>query len=159
MLLVILESKYIFKFDIIQYISQVLPYKPELLIEQQNINEQNNTMTFDIIVSTSQPINVVQADLRFDSNMFSVKDIQFDKSFTNIITRNEYSNSYGTINIIAGLPNPGFMGKGLLARVVLDRKQLGNLDIQLLSSSKVLANDGLGTNLLFNSTDTLIEIK
>jgi hypothetical protein len=158
-ILLIIESKYIFNLDIVQLIQQKISPQAQLSIEQQFINEQNNTVVFDVMITTTQPINLVQADLRFDTNIFSVQDIQLDKSFATIITEKSYSDENGFLAIKAGLPNPGFMGKGLLARVVLKRKQAGAANIQFLSSSKVLANDGDGTNLLSQSNNTIIEIK
>ena len=125
-----------------------------------NFNDiTNNSVIFDVYVNTSQPINLVQTDLEFDSKIFNVKAIQTVNSFANIVTRNEYSNKEGRISIIAGLPNPGFLGKGLVARVILERKNPGICNIRFLSTSKAFANDGKGTNILLSSIGTSINIE
>jgi hypothetical protein len=51
------------------------------------------------------------------------------------------------------------VGKGILARLVLERRLSGVGNFQILSSSRVLANDGKGTDLMYESVYKFIEIQ
>jgi hypothetical protein len=159
----VLESKYLFKFDIPKYIlslnSDETQHTAEMSVEQQFVDANKNTVTFDVIINTDAAINLVQSDIRFDNNVFKVKEIQVDKSFATIFTQKLYSDNSDVINLVGGLPNPGFKGRGLFARIVLERKALGSSQIEFLSSSRVLANDGNANNLLLKTIDTTIEIR
>jgi len=110
--------------------------------------------------STDIPINVVQADLYFPKELLKVKEIQTGQSFATIFTHKEYSNTEGWVRILGGLPNPGYVGEnGLFARIYFEPVKTGAGSIGFLESSKILANDGQGTNVLreLASSDIIIE--
>lgn len=66
-----------------------------------------------------------------------------------------------TASINCGLPSPGYTGTaGGLGSVTFKAMSLGTATISISSSSKVLANDGLGTNILgsrVSKTITVVE--
>lgn len=122
-------------------------------------DSESGTNYYDIyITSSNQAINLVQADFRFDPTSIEIKEIVTDQSFGTVFIKKDFYNGLGVINIAGGLPSPGFIGKGLLARVVFVRKQATDVSLELLGSSRVFANDGKGTNLLSPAAYTKIEI-
>lgn len=109
-----------------------------------------NTFSVDINVNTGgQPINAAEGSLLFDTNAFEV--IEFSKSgsvFTLWTQDPSFSNSAGTISFGGGVPTPGFTGaSGRIFSIKLKVKATGTGTINW-SSGSVLANDGLGTNIL-----------
>jgi hypothetical protein len=132
----------------------------EFLVSQETVNETQPLVNFDLYInSPTTAINAVQTDLRFNNQVLEVQEIKVDQSFANIFPVRNYSNGTGTINLVAGIADPGFIGKGLVARIVFKRKGLGSTDIEFLASSRVLANDGKGTNLLSEPGNTKISIQ
>jgi len=116
---------------------------------------------FDIEVKNPEkPVNVVQSDIQFDKDFINVDSIQTEQSFATIFTQKDFSNDEGWIRIVGGLPNPGFIGeKGLFARISFKPIKPGVGRVVFLPSSRILANDGKGTNLLarFPSQSFVIE--
>jgi hypothetical protein len=97
----------------------------------------------------NNPINVVQADLKFDPSMLEVVSISTKDSFANIFVQKESNNEEGYVRLTGGLPNPGWHGKhGLFGKIYFKTKQPGLVTITYLPTSLVLANDGKGTNIL-----------
>ena len=95
------------------------------------------------------PINVIQADLKFDPKKIEVVNISTKNSFANIFVQKENNNTEGYVRLTGGLANPGWSGAhGLFGTVYFRAKQSGLVTIVYLPTSLVLANDGQGTNLL-----------
>ncbi len=132
----------------------------EFLVSQEAEPANQQLVNFDLYInSPTAAINLVQTDLRFNNQVLQVQEVKLDQSFANIFPIRNYSNESGTINIVAGITDPGFVGKGLVARIVFRRISAGSTDIEFLASSRVLANDGKGTNLLSASGNTKISIQ
>ncbi|OGH16837.1 MAG: hypothetical protein A2953_00815 [Candidatus Levybacteria bacterium RIFCSPLOWO2_01_FULL_36_54] len=101
------------------------------------------------IAGIKTPINAVQADLGFESSKAEVVDISTEGSFANIFIQKEINNDGGYARLTGGLPNPGFFAdKGLFGTVFFRGKSPGIVKIEFLPSSKVLANDSRGTEVL-----------
>lgn len=101
------------------------------------------------IVDIEMPVNVVQADISFDSEAVEIVDISTENSFANVFIQKEIDNGLGFARFSGGLPNPGFGEKeGIFSTVYFVGKKPGITTVKLLPSSKVLANDGKGTNIL-----------
>lgn len=110
----------------------------------------NKPFYFDVVVdSPEQAVNLVKVDINFDPQIVQVVDIDTTKSFATIFSNKEFSNDDGTIRVIGGLPNPGYLGdQGLFVRIQFKAVGTGASKIQILDTSKILANDGKGTNIL-----------
>jgi len=99
------------------------------------------------------PINLVEANLSFSNE--TLEAIGFSKSGSIInlwFNEPSFSNSGGTIYFSGGIPNPGFTGIGRIIIINFKAKKAGSAWIKV-SSAQILANDGLGTNIL-SSTDS-----
>jgi hypothetical protein len=103
------------------------------------------------IEGISQPINAVQADFEFNPNEIEVIDISTENSFANIFIQKEINNNTGHAKLVGGIPNPGFSAtneRGLFGTIYLRGKTPGLTRIKYLPTSMVLANNGMGDNLL-----------
>ncbi len=104
-------------------------------------------------------INAVQADIGFDPSQVEVVDISTENSFASIFIQKEMNNEVGWARLTGGLPNPGYSEEsGVFATVFFRAKEPGVTQIEFLPSSRVLANDGRGTDVLkeFPSVSYLI---
>lgn len=141
----------------------VIPFSGKhahLVIPEKNRYYAGGEFTFDVNVEDpEQPINVVQADMEFDSSFLEVDRIDTTESFATIFTQKDFSNKDGWIRIVGGLPSPGFSAaKGLFARIHFKPRKSGIGRITFMQSSRLLANDGKGTNLLaqFDSSSIVV---
>jgi len=109
--------------------------------------------TFDvsIFVNTGKnDINTVQVDLKFDPKKVQVASPSAGKSFISIwISQPSYSNTEGTLSFRGGIPTPGInTSSGLVSTVTFRAISPGLTNVSFSDSSKVLLNDGKGTNVL-----------
>ena len=110
---------------------------------------------FSVVVkvnSGSTSVNAAEGVLVFDPNKLLVSSLSKNGSIFNLwVQEPEFSNSLGTINFGGIVLNPGFTGSsGNLLTINFRTKNSGNASVDF-SSSSVLANDGLGTNVLIGS--------
>ncbi len=125
--------------------------RAQFVIPEKNNFQVGKEFYFDVSANAvSIPINVVQADIQFDNKLLEVKSIDTSSSFATIFTQKDYSNTEGWIRIVGGLPAPGYLGDyGQFARIYFFPKVIGVGKINFMETSKLLANDGRGTNILF----------
>lgn len=145
-------------FNILSYFTRG---RADVAISQQGVFKMGQPFYIDIeIKNPEKPVNIVQTDFTFNPDLLSVDHIDTEKSFATIFVKKDYSNEKGTVSIIGGLPNPGFMGdKGLVARVYFVPKKTGDGQLSFLPSSKIFANDGIGSTLLAKFPDSPIRIR
>ncbi len=121
------------------------------IIPDKKFVSSTEYLYFDIeIRNLGKPINFIQADLKFPADLVEATEIKTDNSVATIFVQKEFSNEEGTITIAGGLPNPGFSGeRGIFARIWFKPKRKGAGEIKFAETSKILKNDGFGTNLLY----------
>jgi len=96
-----------------------------------------------------QAINAVEDVLSFSKNTLQATSISKESTIVTLWVKDPiYNNSLGVISFAGGSPNPGFNGLGRIFRVYFSPIGVGPAWISYSSSAKVLANDGLGTNIL-----------
>jgi hypothetical protein len=107
-----------------------------------------------------KPINVIQADLKYDANQVEAKAVTTQGSFATLFLQKDINPSLGYIHITGGLPNPGYVAdhKSLFATVYFKGLKPGITSISYLPSSLALSNDGSGSNILksFGTVNYLI---
>jgi len=118
--------------------------------------------TFSVLVNTDSQgvaINAATADIAFDNNLLSVQSISFSNSIFSIWPEEpSYSNTTANIHFSGGLYSPGWSGSvGAILRVTFKAKAIGQAKLAVANAS-VLANDGIGTNVLTNSLGSSINI-
>ncbi len=99
-------------------------------------------------VSSTDSVSAAEGVISFPSDKLEVKSIFKSPSVFNLwIQEPGYSNSKGTVNFEGVVLNPGFTGNGTILTIVFRAKSAGTASLSF-SSAQVLANDGLGTNIL-----------
>ncbi len=118
------------------------------------------TITVGIYVSSAdQAMNASQAIVSFPAEKLNVQSISRTGSiFTLWVQDPTYSNADGVIQFAGIVPNPGFIGQsGKILSVTFKAMQAGEARLSL-SKGSVLANDGLGTQILTNASDAVFSI-
>jgi len=108
-----------------------------------------NTFQVKVAVNTNgKSINAAEGTLSFNPRELSVVSVNRTGSIFNLwVTEPTFSNSAGTINFSGGLPS-GFNGAaGTIMSVTFRAAGAGTVRTAFTNGS-VLANDGLGTNVL-----------
>ncbi|QQG49679.1 MAG: hypothetical protein HZB70_02675 [Candidatus Berkelbacteria bacterium] len=104
------------------------------------------------LASGGEPVNAVQIGLSFNPAVVQVRELVTTNSFCrqDLITQRIVDNTLGTVDFSCGLPTPGFgYGVGTIVELVLKPVADGETVIGFnKSKTRVLANDGLGTNVL-----------
>ena len=117
---------------------------------KSGIFQVGNTFTVAISVSTpTQAMNAVSGQLTFSNDYLQVVSLSKDDSIVNLwVQEPSFSNFDGKINFEGVALNPGFTGNyGKIISVVFRARKVGTASISFNAGS-VLANDGLGTNIV-----------
>ncbi|HTY39655.1 MAG TPA: cohesin domain-containing protein [Candidatus Paceibacterota bacterium] len=118
----------------------------------------DSVFTVSVYVNTNgQDINALDAILKFPPDKLQVVSPTAGKSFLQIwVTPPVYDNSAGTIRFQGAIPNPGInTSQGLISQVTFRVINIGSANIRFDDSSKVLLNDGKGTNILGRTSSGL----
>ncbi len=113
-----------------------------------------STFSVSFYVNTADEfINVVDADILFPPDKLQVVSPSTGSSFINVwAIQPSYSNTEGTLSFRGAVPSPGInTDAGLISTVVFRVKSVGTAAVRFSGKSKVLLNDGLGTNVLQQS--------
>ena len=104
-------------------------------------------------------INNANGDIQFPTDLVQVISINSSSSIFSLwVEQPSFSNDSGLITFNGGIPNPGYTGKnGQVLSVTFSAKKSGTATF-LLGGSGVLANDGLGTDVLNNQLPTSVSI-
>ena len=119
--------------------------------------------TFDvsILVNTGGvAINAVSADLTFSPDQLQIVGPDSSSSFISTwVAQPSFSNTEGKINLVGGWPNPGVNSSaGNILTIKFRVKGSGQARIHFTNASKVLANDGSGTDILSSTNDAVYNI-
>jgi len=109
--------------------------------------------TFDvsIFVNTNENnINAVKVDLKFDQRKLQIASPTAGRSFIAVwISQPTFSNIAGTATFQGGVPSPGInTSSGLVSTITFRATNPGEAVVSILDSSRVLLDDGKGTNIL-----------
>lgn len=140
--------------------------KPAYLIYNSTLTLDPENITFSpsfeqsvaIKVRTGgEAINAAQIVLHYDPEKVRVVDILSEKTFChqNFFLERSIDNEKGEVRIVCGLPTPGFSNpEGTIAELLLQPIAAGVFSLRFdEEETKVLANDGLGTNVLRQFTN------
>ena len=99
--------------------------------------------------SDEQAINAVSGVLAFPADKLEVSSLSKSGSVINLwVLEPTFSNSTGRVSFEGLILNPGFVGTGGKVITVNFKVKAAGTAYLSLSSASVLANDGLGTNIL-----------
>jgi len=118
--------------------------------------------TFQISLFVSSPdqaMNAAQATINFPTELLSMISISTKNSIFSLMVENPtFSNTGGTAGFSGIVLNPGYTGKsGRLVTLNFLAKKTGKANLSI-SSAQVLANDGVGTNILTSRGTTAVTI-
>lgn len=122
-----------------------------LFSPSQGTFEVGSTFDVAIVINTNnKSINAVKLDLTFPADKLQVVDPSAGTSFISLwVSQPSFSNSAGTASFEGGLPNPGINSSAAqVATIKFRAKSPGTAVLNISASSQLLANDGVGTNVL-----------
>ena len=114
-----------------------------------------STFTVSVYVNTGgQPINAIEANLSFPTDKLQVVSPTAGKSLIQIwVNQPTYSNESGNLKFRGTIPSPGINTEsGLISTVTFRVKSTGMAILKVLDTSRVLLNDGRGTDVLGQRT-------
>ncbi|HSE35152.1 MAG TPA: cache domain-containing protein [Candidatus Paceibacterota bacterium] len=148
-----------------------------LRISEPRFSIYNSTMRFDpdtdivdpsfeqrvaIMVATGgETINAVDTVVGYDPDAVIIEDVLTTSSFCDrgFFTESEIDPQRGEVRISCGVPSPAFSAsEGIVAELVLRPKRSGSYTLRFLPDTQVLANDGLGTDVLRQTTDATYHV-
>lgn len=109
--------------------------------------------TFDVslILNTEGvSVNTIAAELHFPPNKIQIANPSLGKSIVQVwATQPIFSNQEGRIYFVGGIPSPGITtSQGVVQSLTFRVVAPGEATISFGNETQVLANDGLGTNVL-----------
>lgn len=109
--------------------------------------------TFDVSVilnTEGAPVNTIEVELNFPAEKLQIANPSLGKSVVQIwASPPTFSNQEGKIYFIGGIPNPGInTSEGIVQSFTFRVVAPGEARIAFGKNISVLANDGLGTNVL-----------
>ncbi len=113
-----------------------------------------NTFNVSIFLNTGgNNVNAAEVDLKFNPQKMQIVNQAAGKSFISIWAAPPmYSNSEGTIVFQGGVPSPGInTSSGLVSTITFRAASPGETSVYFLKSSKILLDDGKGTDILNSS--------
>lgn len=117
--------------------------------------EIGSNFAVQVLVSTesSKPLNAVSGNISFSNDKIELVSISKVGSIINFWAEEpKFSNSLGTVNIEGVVLNPGWSGNsGKVVTLNFKVKSVGTANINF-SSASILANDGLGTNIITSAS-------
>ena len=132
--------------------NSTLKFEPD-----NNVIDQSSEQRIAIKVATGgEAINALTVEVDFDPAQAKVLDILTENSFCrpDLFVEKSIDNDTGKVMITCGLPSPGFNGgEGVVAELLLQPLKIGDFALHFGPSTSVIANDGLGTDVLRQSTD------
>lgn len=156
---IVISSYMIFEF-LYLFLGAVSVKEPQTVIYNSSLSLFPESDVFSLISSGrvtvkintgGEAINVVQLNLKFNPSVAKIKEIEMENSICNgnLIIEKKINNDSGEANISCGLPTPGFQGNnGTVAELIFAPQTEGEFALEFSSGTKVLANDGLGTDVL-----------
>lgn len=124
--------------------------------------EVGSTFDLSFIVDTGgESVNAVEANIKFPADKLQIVNPAASTSFISIwVTAPTFSNVDGTLRFQGGLPSPGIKTSAAVISTVTFRVRApGTARIAYQPDSKVLRNDGEGTNILSSTTSADFVLK
>jgi len=115
----------------------------------------NNTFDVSIILNTNgRSVNAVDALITFPPDKLQVVSPSLGRSIIGIwATPPTFNNQDGILRFQGGIPSPGIStSSGVISTITFRVKSIGTATINFSDTSKVFLNDGLGTNILTNTS-------
>jgi hypothetical protein len=126
--------------------NSVIGLHPESMVFGESFEQRIN-----IVVTTSgEAVNAVEAELFYDPEKVEITEIITEKSICpeSFFLEREIDVEMEVIKISCLIPKEGFIGQGILAELIAKPLKPGTFSLKFGENTKVLAHDGLGTDVL-----------
>ena len=119
-----------------------------------------NTFDVSIFLDTEgQSVNTVRTLMSFSPDKLQLVSPSAGKSIIGIWTASpEFNNQTGRIDLQGGIPGGINVSKGLVISLTFRVKSVGTAVLKFLDNSRVLLNDGLGTDALKNTSNGVYQL-
>ena len=118
--------------------------------------------TFDVnlfLNTEGQSINLIQAALSFPADKLQLVTPSTGRSIISVWTAPPtFNNQTGKINLQGGIPGGVKVSNGLFTTLTFRVKGVGNAIVKFLDDTKILLNDGLGTDALNNTQGAIYKL-
>lgn len=123
--------------------NSTLSLRPESGFVDPNVRQ-----SIDIIIDRGEEeVNAVDVTLTYDPMEAEVDEVRTDSSFCDRFWEKSIDQDRGEVRIACGKPSPGLSTEsGVIASIMVYPKK--SFSLRFSPESQVLANDGLGTNVL-----------
>ncbi len=112
----------------------------------------------DVILHADEPLNALEGKVVFSENLLSVVEIRDGNSVINFWVEKPHLEKPGSV-VFSGIAPGGFTGaNNSIFSIVFEAVGTGMAAIAL-EGTKVLKNDGLGSEALFATHDTTVSVK
>ncbi len=114
-----------------------------------------STFTVSLYVNTGEnDVNALDAQLEYPADKLQVVSPTAGKSIINIwVSQPSYDNRKGRLRFQGAIPTPGInTNAGLISQVVFRVTSIGTAILRFTDGSRVLLNDGRGTDILGQTT-------
>ena len=119
--------------------------------------------TFDVSITldtNGKSVNALAVSLGFPPDMLQVVSPSLGQSVIGVWTAAPtFNNSKGELDLQGGVPGGITASNALISTVTFRVKSVGSAIVKFLDGSKVLLNDGLGTNALSQTSNALYTFK
>jgi len=120
--------------------------------DSQNIYQDNSFIVEVRLDSEGEEINTAEVNIMYSSDLLELVEINNGDSILTLWPKEPLIQN-GNISFIAGMPN-GFQGQdGLIIRLIFRGKGIGEGIVNFEESSRVLLNDGQGTETQLNLSE------
>ena len=119
-----------------------------------------NIVTLNVMVnSEGEAINNSETSIQFPTDLLQVISVSKSSSIFSLWVEDpNFSNATGQVSFNGGITNPGYTGSsGQLISITFRAKKAGTASV-LFSDASVLANDGLGTEVLSGKSGATLTI-
>lgn len=118
--------------------------------------------TFDVSVyldTQSQSVNTIELNIKFPPDKLQLVSSSTGKSIIGIWTSlPKYNNENGTIYLVGGIPGGVNVSRGLISTFTFRVRAVGSAVVKF-ENSRVLLNDGLGTEVLTNNYNSIYSLE
>lgn len=141
-------------------VNSILPNVEILLMPRSGSFVEGSTFQVPIFINTKgKNINGIEIVINFDKNKLSVISSTGNTSIIGIwVEPPLFDNTRGFARYVGVIPNGINAQAGLIGVITFKAKAPGNAVVSVGSNSKILLNDGLGTEAQVNSTRSVYDI-
>ncbi len=131
-----------------------IQYKPEVTFSPRSATfSQGSTFEIPILLNTKgKSINGVEVRITYDKDKLSIVKPSSGTSIVGVwVEPPKYDNERGTASYVGVIPSGIVTDSGLIGSITFKAIKTGRASISINSTSNLLLNDGLGTQVSFDS--------